>query len=206
MNVGADGNSQAAARPGWAKRLVFSALAIASILAMIELGLRGQRAWQDWRASGQGPIKPSGDVYRTHPFVYLVPTPGRYVDSQGYEETINSRGFRGPEVAVPKPAGVFRIACLGASTTIGTYQRRDRDTYPAVLERLLREARPGARVEVVNAGIAGAASAQNATNFLARVVPLEPDGIVLYDNYNDLKWATPSVFRDDWSHLQVETQ
>jgi hypothetical protein len=31
----------------------------------------------------------------------------------------NSRGFRGAEIAVPKPGNVWRIVCLGGSTTEG---------------------------------------------------------------------------------------
>lgn len=65
----------------------------------------------------------------------------------------NSLGFRSPEVAVPKPAGTFRIVCVGGSTTFEVYADANEDTWPALLERRLKTRHP--RVEVVNAGVAG---------------------------------------------------
>ena len=65
----------------------------------------------------------------------------------------NGRGFRGREIAVPKPDGTFRILGLGDSFTYGAGAADD-EIYLARLERRLNE-RGGAHpeVEVVNAGI-----------------------------------------------------
>lgn len=49
---------------------------------------------------------------------------------------INSLGYRDREFTVKKPPGVVRIACLGGSTTVQGI--RNEETYPALLEKLLR--------------------------------------------------------------------
>jgi hypothetical protein len=66
---------------------------------------------------------------------------------------INSRGTRGPEFAVPKPAGTIRILSLGDSKTFG-WGLTEAETYSSRVEALLgAQAGPGRRIEVVNAGV-----------------------------------------------------
>ena len=57
-----------------------------------------------------------------------------FLMGQVYET--NSRGFRAAEYAIPKPEGILRIACVGASTTVEG--PRNDWTYPALLEKDLR--------------------------------------------------------------------
>jgi hypothetical protein len=49
--------------------------------------------------------------------------------------TIQRPGFRGEEIAVPKPAHRFRIVALGESTTYGVGVPTYREAYPYQLER-----------------------------------------------------------------------
>ena len=94
----------------------------------------------------------------------------------------NNLGFRGGSVAVPKPAGVYRIVCVGGSTTVEG--PTGETTYPAILERRLREMIGTPNIEVVNAGVHGANSAtvlSRAQDYLA----LEPDLVVEYNFIND---------------------
>jgi lysophospholipase L1-like esterase len=99
--------------------------------------------------------------------------------------TINSLGFRGPEPAVPKPSGRFRIAVIGDSLTLG-WGVHDQETYAARLEQLLRRRFPGRDLDVVNLGIGGYNTRQEVT-FLARYVPrLEPDLVLVGFYANDL--------------------
>lgn len=53
--------------------------------------------------------------------------------------------------AHPKPAGRFRIFCLGGSTTMGYPSPADA-AWPAVLERSLQALLPGRELEVINVG------------------------------------------------------
>ncbi|OQC08353.1 MAG: hypothetical protein BWX80_00476 [Candidatus Hydrogenedentes bacterium ADurb.Bin101] len=94
----------------------------------------------------------------------------------------NSLGFRDVERAVPKPAGVFRILCVGASTT----QEGDANetTYPALLEKRLGAAFPGRVIEVVDAGIPGIATPLHLLR-LADYSALEPDLVIIHAGVND---------------------
>lgn len=96
--------------------------------------------------------------------------------------TTNNFGFRGPDVAVPKPAGVFRIVCIGGSTT---EEGAEDGTYPYLMEQRLRAAYPGKRLEVVNCGICGMTTTRHLLR-LPEYLQLEPDLIVLYEGVNDI--------------------
>jgi lysophospholipase L1-like esterase len=107
----------------------------------------------------------------------------------------NSLGFRGAEVAVPKPGGVVRVVCIGSSMTVeGPI---DELTYPHLLQDKLRAHFGTDRIEVVNAGNHGSVAA----NDLARApdyLALQPDLVIHYGFGNDLRamcihdWNEPS--------------
>jgi lysophospholipase L1-like esterase len=102
---------------------------------------------------------------------------------------VNSLGFRGDEIAVPKPSNTFRIFAIGESTTFGWSAPTHRDAWPALLEAKLRAAHPNRRVEVVNAGLPGATSVEQRINFMLRISRLQPDAILIYHGNNDLNWC-----------------
>ncbi len=108
----------------------------------------------------------------------------------------NSHGFRGPEVVVPKPSGIVRIACIGGSTTVWGF--RDALTYPAMLQKMLRERYPAYadRIEVVNCGIYGLNSAEEPA-LVEEVAALEPDMLVQYNFINDLTIHLAGWLRSD---------
>jgi len=54
-----------------------------------------------------------------------------------YQVSTNRFGFRGKDIALPKPDGVYRIVCVGGSTTVGGWT--DDTSYPAFLEVALNE-------------------------------------------------------------------
>jgi len=99
--------------------------------------------------------------------------------------TTESHGFRYPrEITVPRPAGTIRIFCLGGSTTECTYLD-DADAWPARCEAALRQSRPGATIEVINAGFSGMTSADHRAQLVDQIIPLQPTGIVLMAGLND---------------------
>lgn len=117
---------------------------------------------------------------------------------------INSLGFRGKEIPIEKPQGVFRIVAMGGSTTFGYCIENEEDTYPAILERLLNNVYKGnPKIEVINAGVSGYMSAESLINFQMRILDLKPDGIILYHGINDLRARMVPNFKGDYSHHRV---
>ncbi len=103
---------------------------------------------------------------------------------------IDSRGFRGDEIAMPKPPGRIRVAFLGASTTYCAEASSNAATWPSLVCDALRAAHPEADIDFVNAGVAGYVLDQMTKNLELRVAPLQPDVIVYYEATNDLtKWT-----------------
>ena len=78
----------------------------------------------------------------------------RLADSSGsHQVRTNSLGLRGPEPAVPKPPGTFRIVCLGDELVLGPGVDES-ETFCHRLEELLQPV-TSLRVEVINAGVPG---------------------------------------------------
>ena len=96
----------------------------------------------------------------------------------------NSRGVRADEIETPKPEGVFRILCVGGSTT--DEGESNYKTYPHLLQETLQQKISGCRLEVINAGIPGASSFVHLLRF-PEYLKLEPDLIIIHAGVNDLQ-------------------
>lgn len=99
-----------------------------------------------------------------------------------YHVTINSLGYRGPEIERDKPPHVVRILCLGDSGTFGQFVN-DEDTLSSNLERLLRQ--DHLSVEVINGGIPGTTIVDQ-MELLKRSMVLKPDIVILTFSENDI--------------------
>jgi lysophospholipase L1-like esterase len=98
--------------------------------------------------------------------------------------SINSRGFRGREIADPK-GQTYRIVALGESTTFGYTINPEDKPWPELLEQLInRELKPARPVEVINAGIPGITLPENLNRFSDDILPLKPDMIICYHGIN----------------------
>lgn len=98
----------------------------------------------------------------------------------------NSFGLRSPEVAVPKPAGVFRVLLLGDSFTFG-YGAREDDVFARQLERLLRERHPGRSIEVVNAGVISYCPLLEYLQYRNHLTGLDADVVILNFDMSDVQ-------------------
>jgi lysophospholipase L1-like esterase len=100
--------------------------------------------------------------------------------------SINSLGFRGPEISVPKPVGTTRVAYLGSSTTWCAEVSGNEYTWPHLTTGALGRAFPDRRFDYVNGGVPGYTVASSLKNLELRIAPLDPDVIVIYEGLNDL--------------------
>lgn len=113
--------------------------------------------------------------------------PGHAGQYFGQHVAINSRGFRGQEVA-DKTAGVRRIVLIGDSITFGHVAYED--TLGVRLTAHLRER--DAAAEVLNCGVPGYDAAHVALTLEAQVLDLDPDVVVYVFCFNDTPLPSPT--------------
>lgn len=103
---------------------------------------------------------------------------------------VNSLGFRGDEIAVPKPEGVYRIVFLGDSVTA--------EGYPSEVERLLNQSPPLPEFDFESAELAVHGYSSHQGRVLSELYGtlLEPDLVVVYFGWNDHWQAYGAVDAD----------
>lgn len=95
-----------------------------------------------------------------------------------------SNTFQDYKYSASKPTGTYRIAVVGDSFTFGPYLQFD-DTFPKRLERLFGLSASYARVEVMNVGICGYSTRQEAALIKRLISEYHPDRILLQITLND---------------------
>ena len=155
---------------------------------------------------------PRNQVTRQHPYinqyVRMSFPPGLDLETSSDEGlpgltgtrrfSTNGLGFRGPELATPKPANERRVFLVGGSTTECFYLD-DEEAPDAILQRTLNIADGSFRVNA--AGNSGAASDDHIAMISQRIVHLEPDVVVVFCGINDL---TRAIFDFDYLHYTRE--
>jgi lysophospholipase L1-like esterase len=113
-----------------------------------------------------------------------------------FRMSINSDGFRGPEIQLPASEPKtgpeteprpLRIAVLGGSSVFG-YLVNDGEEACRILESQLSQG--PRKTEVLNAGVPGYNLFQTSSRYTERVAPFKPDLVILYLGYNDLPYVT----------------
>lgn len=106
-------------------------------------------------------------------------------------ERLNSEGFRGPDYAIPKPAGIFRILVIGDSVAMSGFPYEQ--SWEQVLELNLNRFAAGSgistRYEVINAGIGGYVSWQALKRLEIRGLKYQPDLVLLLVGWNDMLYS-----------------
>ncbi len=97
-----------------------------------------------------------------------------------------SSDLRGPEpraFTLPKPAGTYRIAVVGASSVQG-YPYSSELSFPRHLELILARQLERLTPEVLNVGIVGL-STKPLVDIVEQVFAVQPDAIVFYEGHNE---------------------
>jgi lysophospholipase L1-like esterase len=184
------------------------------VLAAGEVAMR----IDDWRAGRDADFfLPHQDFseaqYVPHPYLGVVQRPGwdkrePPPGSKRYQVHINALGLRGPETTREKPPGIYRIICIGGSTTFGTGATSDDKAYPARLQQALNHladtghAPEGLRYEVLNGGVSGYNSIDSLINLELRLLELQPDAVIDYDAANDARIIQTRDFEPDYSNYR----
>lgn len=105
------------------------------------------------------------------------------------EESINSRGFRGPAASAADAPGVTRVLCLGDSNVFGVGVALE-DTFCHRLSRWAAATAPG-KVEIINAGVPAYSIFQILQTFRSRDAAPRADVVLVYAGaWNDY---TPAI-------------
>lgn len=151
------------------------------------------------------------DIYQWHPFTGFTFKPNiRFAGSHPNQEKKSARstdkhGFlsRNNDLEYRKPPNEIRIATIGGSTTASINLEYDQN-WPGYIGNLLKDEFPAKDIRVINAGTPGFDTAQGIGNLALRVMPFNPDIVIIYHAYNDLKAIRPNrTFRPDYSHLHT---
>lgn len=172
--------SAAARRTPLVQRLALS-LGVLVVLALAVEGAVRLRNWVKY-----GTVGPAHAFELDPGSGLMIPVPGRDTG----RIRVDSRGFRNPELELPKPEGRVRVAFLGASTTFCAEVTSNEHTWPHLVWERLARTFPDADSDYVNAGVGGYPIEKTRVNLRARVAPLEPDLIVIYHAVNDVSVDT----------------
>jgi lysophospholipase L1-like esterase len=142
-------------------------------------------------------VRPRVERFQLHPKLGWEWTPGyaavEFMEDTEYEMVISSQGLRNEELAIPKPAGTYRIIALGDSVTEGPGVALEQ-TFVKLLQNQLRDAHPGHQIEVVNAGTGSYGTEQERIWLTERGLEFEPDLIMLDVYLNDSQSFKRSIY------------
>jgi Tfp pilus assembly protein PilF/lysophospholipase L1-like esterase len=123
----------------------------------------------------------------------LVDVPDSDGNRVGFNPFVGRRYFDASQTAVPmltpevfertKTPSTFRVLCLGESSTAG-FPFDCQVPFPRQLRRLLSEAYPEKRIEVLNAGMA-AISSSVIVDLLPELLEVSPDLVLVYSGHNE---------------------
>jgi lysophospholipase L1-like esterase len=162
-------------------------LALAT-LALIGLAAEGTARWV-WHRAASRPAPELPEEWRDLPRLAGMRAMARpnvrgIVGGVLYET--NSAGFRGPERALEKTPGTFRVILIGDSIAMGTGVLYE-ETYAARLETELAVRFPDRTVEVLDMGLAGLNAPWIVKRFEQRGLRYDPDLVIYGYTLNDIE-------------------
>jgi lysophospholipase L1-like esterase len=148
-------------------------------------------------------------IYQWHPFTGITFKPkvvftGSHPQQKSKARIyVDQHGFLtdGNILSYEKSADEIRIAFIGASTTANINLSFE-ENWPGYLGRLLENELPDKKITIINAAVPGFNTAHSIGNLALRVIPFEPDIVIIYHLYNDLKAIQKNeTFKPDYSHI-----
>ena len=120
--------------------------------------------------------------------------------THGNPVRINSLGFRGPQISIPKATNCFRILVLGDSFTFGQGVAES-DIYTSLLEEELSAKFQRKKIEVVNLGVMGSSAIDQIKLLKNLGSLLQPNLLLIGFNGNDLRERSqfPEAERLRWA-------
>ena len=173
------------------KQTAFFILSLLVVLAVLESGSRiyeyiqpdcfliGADATKNLGTELQNQMCEEIDLLKSNEYPVFENEPNQHLTTIN----INSLGFRGPEFDLIKNDNTYRIMMLGGSTAFGAGASSDTTTIPAYLEKEFRK--NNYNVEVINAGILGSDSFEEAYKIRYMFKKFQPDLFIVYDGWND---------------------
>jgi lysophospholipase L1-like esterase len=176
-----------------------AALGTLAGLALLEAGARGfavreerlqgrlERDLARIKGPGAGAAVTLGQIIRRsdNPRIVYELRPRLDVVFGGGRLTTSDAGFRGSDVATPKPASAYRIVGIGDSYMFGQGVSDD-ETYLSRLPALMKNAVPSRAVETINLAVPGFNTVMEVELLRTRAARLDPDLILIEIVGNDL--------------------
>jgi hypothetical protein len=139
-------------------------------------------------------------IYRADGLRGYVAAPDTvYAEMNYFWSATNAQGFhivdsKDPArvYASPKPDNIYRIVMLGGSTVAGIGSADSFEALPAALQIELRKkfvpvGEISKEIEVINGGVGGYYSELELLHYLSSLRQLQPDLVISYNGWNDLK-------------------
>jgi lysophospholipase L1-like esterase len=199
-------------------------LAVALLLILVEVGTRLllpnvsplEAMVEAQRTQSNFTDREKVTIFEGDPLLYWRVKPN--LDHAIWDFTLvstNSEGLRHEGDVGRKEPGTFRVVCLGDSVTFGyrvpvVWADKPNDynhdwlPYPMLLERALRAANPGRKIEVVALAAPGYTSYQGLAWLRRDIDWLEPDVVTACFGWNDVGLRSSpdrELMPGDWSHL-----
>jgi lysophospholipase L1-like esterase len=154
-------------------------------------------------APGRNMITPMSDKNKNSMFIadhelFWITKPNYHGTFRGEEYSLNSYGFRTNEIPKGKNPNTFRIISMGDSATYGLGVLREQ-SYPFVLEKILRADLKSNNVEVYSAGVMGYTTFQGLRLLKRTIITLKPDLITVAFGAND-KLTSPKGNDENFAH------
>lgn len=174
----------------WLWSLVSTVFVLASLLALAEVSLRLYQLRGELNFTTPADCQPAGcplAIASWYTGWELRPMASVQVKDPGGETFLfrtNSLGYRGDEIALPKPPGLFRIVCLGDETLLAP-EIPEESTFCQQLRTLL-QARTQYQIEVINAALPHGCPLTAWIAARHRLIGLQPDLVLLHVTWSDL--------------------